>query len=626
MAGSLVNYYVLLGINPDADQQAIAAALDAAQARINKERLYPNRHQWVEMMDQYLARAREALTDPIRRAAYDEELTLQETSAAGDASPLDDVMEIDPPHTFYAGDTDLAYTVAALARKLDTDWPRAQQEIEKQRLEGMLRYVGYGRRNQQRYDDLGDAIARLREQLSKSHRNQLVESVIVRCDSSVERSLAQLNGSPPGMLELSGLSMRPDRASQTTVKLSHAGPRGCLFGHVWVEENWARIIAPEVTQTTVRGQQHSACWFELVPPASLELTLKFESEQLLQLTRPGVHELHISVLSQPETAHETLQTYTLPISLTTIPAKAVFAEQVVALPTVRRGDVARVAVTLTNSGEEPLNAMLARTSDSAISASPGLLKDGGQVEITVNTGAIREGSAYEKSIAYRADGDTPEVTLRVKGEVLPTPWQHIFREQSIRDRLALGLLAALVPLLLSLFPFASGSEAPNWFYWICAALVLAGGSVWVTRVIAHSIVRHMQASGNTAVSDASVPWRNLLLGVGIGTGVGTVLVALLPLGVTSKIALLTWTAVIVALAWGAFAHEQLAIFSRPKATLLTSKPLADRMSSNVRAFVKLSAATAGLVVGGILIAQLLSGQVAWLPVVLFALCVLVVLP
>jgi len=300
----------------------------------------------------------------------------------------------------------------------------------------------------------------------------------------------------------------------------------------------------------------------------------------------------------------------MPISITPIPANASFEPARVTLPVARRGAKLSTTARLVNKGEAPLNAQRALPRDSDVAIDQTLEDAGGEVRVTVDTSRLPYGAAFSKSIRYTADGDTPAVTLEVEGELLPTAWQHLFRLQPARDRITLAGVFALYALCLG--PILAGMLNANALFLVLSGLLLVGGALGVTRVTARSVVRHIRASGDTNVSDASIPWAWLLVGVGGLVAVLALVLALIPQEPWQKAFWLTGLGALVAAAWGFSLNEELAIYKRKPTTsrvvMGTPKPLTGAWKS---------LATVGLVilfVAGLLFAPGLVGSLLLLSV------------
>lgn len=616
MNTEFVDYYELLGIDPHVDQDAIIEAIANARHSVDKERLYPHKHQWVEQMDFWIERAEATLLDPVSRGRYDEERERHYDSLREQQATSDELLMIDPPapYVFYADDPDPAYTVPGLAHKFDADLhdtggKQAIEDIRQHTVESMLRYVGFGQANQQRYEALAEKIAQLRERLAESHPLQMLESVIALCDATIPPPQARLQELDSGESALPSVSLRPDRDGHIILRVSHGGPRGCLFGYIWVEDAWARISSPPPGSITSTGRELPAVWFELLPAAHAEITLAFDASQLMQLTRPAQHRLRLGLVAQLGTSHENRSFFSLPVDITPIPPKAVFEPAVLVLPIVRRGQPATASAALANKGELPLEASLVTTSDNNISVRPSFLPDAATLSITVDTSGLPYGGHYEKTVVYHANGDNPEVTLRIEGETLPTALQHIVRQQPLRDRVTLALLAALAPVVLSPFTLYSTNNAVGWIFWAFWGVLIAAGTAGVVAWTTLRLIGHAQAAGDQGVSQATVPWQ-LLLTAAAGCGIfATLLLALLPLPADAKIAVIFWILAFLAATWGFFAKEDLRIYAL-KGRPSQGASLTGRLSTDTRQTLKVLLVFADAITAGIVVIQLTTGNSA----------------
>lgn len=526
------DYYKFLKIDPSADEQTIQAAFATARKKIEEVSLYPSYHKWVIETRPILTEAIEHLGDPARRQAYDTQRTLYYEEVRRSAADLDDhILWLDPPYIFYTDDPDPAYTISALAHKFDADWSPAMADINDQGLETTLHYIGQSLNNPQPYERLRQQIRQLRETHGAAHTRQMLESVIVLCDDTIERPVARINGQALEDVVIAPVVRRPDQPATISFQVEHGGPRGVLFGYLWLEETWGEITTPPLEQVTLDSQQRKVARFELAESVKQNVMVTIQPAQLMKLQRPAHYSLTLHLRLQPDTAHETRQQITLSLDLTTIPAKAQWTPSVIRLPTVRRGQPVSGVSALTNQGEQPLNARCSLVSDRSLVVTPLLLPAGGQVQVTVDTRGLREGSHYQQWIKFQADGDVPEITLQVEGEILPTAFQHLFRQKSSEKRLQSALGLGLAGAALSLFTLLATS---GWFFWLLWILVTVLLTTSLAASATRSIITHIQAAGNTSITPASVPWDRFYLGVGGATALLSLTLAIAPLDPGTK--------------------------------------------------------------------------------------------
>lgn len=577
MADTLVDFYEFLGVGSTADLSAILAAIQSSRDRVRDEMKYPDRHIWASAMLTQLDRAAAAFATDDSRQRYDAALREQRAIASqhGDDEDDedDDLLLIDPPYVFATGDTDLAYTVPALARKLDADPERGLKAIRDGSVQAMLRYVGYSRPNRKRFDALADAIDRLQRAIPIERNAQLLEQVIILCDASIEQPELLVNEDLASgtRCEIATLRARPDHDTTCTLALQHGGPRGYLFGMAWVEDTWGVIASPTAVSATVKGAKRQVVALDMGLGRLFQVNLKLPSAQLLKLSRPGRHDLHVAVLLQPGTEHERLVHIVAPVELVAIPGKAAFEPAQARTPMVFRGNRVTVHAALQNKGDLPLQAVFAQSSAPDTTASPRTLADTGQVDVEINTAAMPFGSRFERRVTYRASGDHPEATCEIVGEILPTAFQQLFRQRSVWKRVALAGGVGLSALFLGLLTLTLGFGILLWIVWVA---LIAGASAGAAWWIAPRVAGHMRASGVEVKYATVFPQRALLLTAG-GVGAVVALLAMIPpFAVGTKLTLVMSLLLLIGAAWGFFLE---AVSDKP---LSAGTASAARASSN----------------------------------------------
>lgn len=550
MMESFEDYYKFLEIDPSSDRSDIQIALDRAQKKIEEARLYPDLHRWAMLAKRMAEGAAEHLLEPSKRQAYDAQRAQYHAQLRVSVATFDaQILWLDPPYIFYTDDPDPATTVPALARKLDTDWTRAIEEINDQGIELMLRHVGRRTSNLQPYERLRQQISRLRESLGTLHQRQMLESVIVLCDETIERPRAQLVGQAPDDFSVKPVARRPDQTAVLTCQLEHGGPRGVVFGYLWLEEPWAQITMPSLEYLSVDGQRLRAARFEIVGAEKQDIAVSIQPAELMKLSRSARHTLTVKLCLQPDTAHETHAEVKLSVDVTLIPARAEFTPPVLTLPPVRRGQPVSGTSSLVNKGEQPLNARYSNVSDQSVAVTPTVLPSGGQIEVSIDTHDLREGSRYQKWARFRADGDVPELTLVVEGELLPNAVQHFFRQRTASERFQLAMGGGLAGMGLSLVTFLASLGVFFWFFWIQIAAFLTAK---VAGSVARRVIKHRQAGGKAPITLDSFAWSRLYLGIGGLTTVFLLILAFLPLDLGSKTLICLPFFALVGACWGFF--------------------------------------------------------------------------
>lgn len=552
------DYYKFLGVASDANLDAIRAAIANWREQNKRDRVHPELHLDVDRREARLTQAEQILLAADQRRVYDEEYT-RRVAQQGDG-----LLWLEPEFVFDASDNAPALTVPSLAVKLDDDWPRAIEAVRSRAVEQMLHYVRPRQpaAKQPRYTALENEIGRLRATLGEKRPYQMLESTIVLCDARLPRPDGRVDGQPIEGAALKEQRVRPDQPQTARFRLRRATEvRGCLFGYAWVEDGWASITNPAPENFTVDGKTKRGSYFELVGDGEVEFTLSMPSPGLMALKRPETHNLRIVFDLQPATSHYHVARSHMPVAITTIPAKAAFEPARLTLPIARRGAKLSATARLINNGEAPLNAHRALPADPDVMVDDALDGVGGEVHVTLDTSRLPYGKPYQRTVRYTADGDTSSVSLQLDGELLPTPWQHLFRLQPARDRFTLaGVFAlfalALGPILAGLLSSSSTALA------IVCGLAITAGALGVARVIPRRIVRHIRASGETGVTEASIPWTPILVGAGAVVGAIAIVIALLPWDPGLKAYTYSVLGALIAAAGGFFFNEDLAVYPR----------------------------------------------------------------
>lgn len=552
------DYYKFLGVASDASLDAIRAAIVVWREQNKRDRVHPELHLDVDRRDARLTQAEQILLATDQRRAYDEEYT-RRIALQGDG-----LLWLEPEFVFDASDNAPALTVPALAVKLDDDWPRAIEAVRSRSVEQMLHFVRPRQPapKQPRYTALENEIGRLRATLAEKRPYQMLESIIVLCDARLPRPEGRVDGRPIEGATLTEQRVRPDQPQTARFRVRRATEvRGCLFGYAWVEDSWASITNPASESFTVDGKTKRGSYFELVGDGEVEFTLSMPSPDLMALNRPESHRLRIVFELQPATSHYHVTRCHMPVAITPIPAKAAFEPAQLTLPIARRGARLSATARLINNGEAPLNAHRALPADPDVTVDDTLDGTGGEVHVTLDTSRLPYGKSFQRTVRYTADGDTSPVTLQLDGELLPTPWQHLFRLQPARDRFTLAGVFALFALAFG--PILTGLLSPSStaLAFVCG-LAITMGALGTARVIPPRIVRHIRASGETGVTEASIPWNPILIGTGAAAGAIAIVIALLTWDPWLKAYTYSVLGALIAAAWGFFFNEDLAIYPR----------------------------------------------------------------
>lgn len=552
MANTFVDFYEFLGVAPTADLGAIRAAIQSWRARVQAEMSYPDRHIWASAMLAQLDRAAAVFATEDTRQQYD--AALREHLAAlsqREDDIYDDLLLFDPPYIFERGDTDLAYTAPALARKLDADPERGLKAIRDGSVQAMLRHVGYARPNRKRFEALADAIDRLQRSIPAERNAQLLEQVIILCDATIEQPELLVNDElvSESRCEVASQRVRPDHTTTLTLTFQHGGPRGQLFGLVWIEDTWGVIASPPSVSATVKGVKRQVVALDMSLGRQFELSLKLPSAELLKLSRPARHDLHVTVLLQPGTEHERPAHIVAPVELVAIPGKAAFEPAQTTTPMVLRGKRVTVQAALRNQGDLPLQAVFARSSAPDTTASPQMFADTGRVDVVIDTADMPFGSRFKRRVTYRASGDHPEATCEIAGEILPTAFQQMFRQVSVWKRVAIAGGVGLSALFLGLLTLTLGRSAALWIVWVA---LLAGASAGAAWWIALRIAGHMRASGANVKHATIFAQRELLLTAGGAGAAVALLVVIPPFVISTKLTLVMTLLVLIGAAWGFF--------------------------------------------------------------------------
>jgi hypothetical protein len=390
----------------------------------------------------------------------------------------------------------------------------------------------------------------------------------------VERPELTINGSVLNEAQLDPLVVRPDRDAVLTLSLAHRGERGCLFGYVNVLDDWGRLVSPRAVQITwlagadtAISQSSEQAYFALRPGQALQAQISLPAQRLLTLPRPAEHPLHVEFVTQFGMEAQRSETLVCPVQILLRPAYLVIEPAEAAIAPVRRGVNATTTGNVRNTGELLLNAKFAKRSDDTITVAPRELPNGGEIAVEIDSLSIPYGAEFEKTVWFAADGDVDSAAFTVRGAVLPTAFQAVFRQQPARDRVVLALLGGTVGALVSLGTNIAFAYPWFWTLWLAFAGALAAGTTyWVVK----HIVKYIQASGETNFTMASVNWP-WVISVAAGTTVALgLIVALSKTGETEKALAMFYLLSAIGATVGFFFNDTWAFATRPAQTRVSA--------------------------------------------------------
>jgi hypothetical protein len=295
------------------------------------------------------------------------------------------------------------------------------------------------------------------------------------------------------------------------------------------------------TSAPVKTPEHvptnKAVYFEFMDeratltPHQATLVTQPHAQTLLTMSRPETHFLTLNFLFQPGTVQEWQARVKAPFAVTLIPAKAVFDPATVVVPGLsRKGEPVRVAAVLRNEGEQPLQARVMPPPTGVLppdrkGVSVTFTPDGRAipVEILIDTKDMSTGTKYQKTVLFEDNGDNKVAQLSIEGELYPSALQAFYRMRSGRSRLSLAVGLAIIVSLLDLLPVFLMSPV---VFWVFSAIIVIGAALGLTAMIARNVVRCIQRSGDKQISFASIPWKPLLISVGVGATIYALVVGL----------------------------------------------------------------------------------------------------
>lgn len=598
------DYYGYLGILRTSDMQEIKDTLTRQRAKLQIDSLDPAKYLEVSRKKAILDRIEAILTDPAQKDVYDKQLE------AADNTVLDLVGDGVSGYSFSLDDPDPCDTVPGLARKLDKNWEHAARadaitssaalfQVESNTLSDALRYEGSnasirelgagaspeeGEQLRLRYVQLAERIDEYHQRYG-NHPLPLLEATITSLDKYIEHPVAQI--AAPGQTSfailadngdamLPATTVRPDAPQAAQIVLRQGASRGCLFGYCWIEDSWGRLSSREpetrgpVTPPVGLPTSH-VVYFELMSdnavniPHQITLLAQPLAAELLKRSRPAVYELKLRFLCQPGTTQAWSSQIKVPIAVTLIPVKAAFEPAYIELPSLaRRGEVLTVSSVIRNKSQETqenrrTQPILAQLSPS----SPGMATEASQdisvsfvpggedipVEVTIDTRAFRQGERYHKEVVFETDGDNKVARLVIEGTLYPSGFQAFFRRRKAGVRFLIAAAFALGMLLLGLL--GAATLPPLLFGLLCGVLII-GASLGLSAWIARSMVRYIEGSGDKQITYDSIPWRPLLISVGVVGAICALLIGFVSGDSGSRDTRFVLTLMFLAAVWGFF--------------------------------------------------------------------------
>ncbi|HZO71762.1 MAG TPA: hypothetical protein VFB60_06130 [Ktedonobacteraceae bacterium] len=530
---SFINYYEHLDVQVDAPVEQVQAAFDTLVSRtlerlnnpLTMQNALYTQNVILPGIQQHLLSGQEA------RDAYNQQLAAVQQHLAtrgewADDEGLDD--ELSRPFFFdpFDGyDTEApAFTLRQIAHKLDSEWPQTVSWM----LDASDRnhvFVGFLNMVAGR-PGLAKKIEAIIAAVSdkKMPTNEGIERCINILDPEIERPVARLSSPQFDGQVFEAGEFISDLAATTELLLTHEGSRGCTFGTIESRSPWVKFRngAARVRFALMPdGTDPSIGLSEVKIPLYL---------QVRDLERNADHSANLVIRIENFAA-----VYEVPvclhISIAPLPPRVSFVppaseQHPLMLKTVLQGEMARATITVKNAGDEQLDPLVGyiTSNEQGVSVTPTRFGADEQLTLSIDTARHPRGKIYDVvfNIRYapssRAIGPT---TLHVRGEILPTFWQSLFRARSAGERVGTGCVTGIAGSVAGLvIGSIAASHAGGWFLLLLAVPALL---VWLTRWLTKIILFHLQLAGNTKARIEQIP-PGMLWGIPGATGLLLVIV------------------------------------------------------------------------------------------------------
>jgi len=530
---SFVNYYEALGVTEDADTADIEEALEHYEESMTFQLNNPLTMQsaryavntLVPAIRQYL------LSGQAARQQYDQQLTefkRQQQNQKGEPDELPDEEGLDllirqpfffDPYDGYDTETP-AYTLRAIAQRLDTEWERARSWITDTSaathpLVGYLTHAALRLRLGERVEEITQAIA-LRNGKGMNP-DEAIERCIMLLNPLVEHPHVGVQELREGGNLFHAGTFLPDHPATSALTLYHTGSRGCAFGTVESKTPWLTF---QSRQPTMRFALMPESTTPRIDPTHIKIPLHFDVHSLAHNTSHTA-ELCIRMENCDPPVELPLQVL---IYIPALPPRVIFDSPTtvpLSLGTTRRGQRITITVIPHNTGDEkhiPLTAQIT-SDDAGANAEPACFHDREPVTLTIDTSTRPPGSSYDVTfhINYHlTPGASGPTTLHLQGEILPTIWQSMLRTKALRKRLVPGSIVLLMGIVWfgSLGVIIASRTLATLFFFCVLPLCLLG----VAHLSIDALLPHIQRSGHFTIHKRELShWIRWTIPLGTGS-------------------------------------------------------------------------------------------------------------
>ncbi len=524
------NYYEYLNVPQNAAQEIVENALReltiTTQARLNNQLTMEIARQ---MMNETIPAIQHyLLSDERVRAEYDRQLVASQQRAANhdelpDNEGLDEILRLPfffDPYEGYDIETP-AFSLRQVAQKLDTEWLRAREWIT-DTSDDVHVFVGFltdvaGRQHlAQRMEEIIQAVSPAHD--VRMDINEGIERCINMLDPRIDRPAVHIyNSSFDGKVLWAG-EFISDQPASVDLILGHYGIRGCTFGTIESRTEW---VVFQNDQPDVHFHLMPEGTDPQIGPSEIKIPLLFQLSRL-ERNKEHVAQLLLRIENRdPVIAVPILvKILVLPLPPRVRFEPAAAADAPLWAGVSLRGTAAQAVIMPRNMGDEhlvPLSAYIS-TNEPGASGDPALFNANKPITFTIDTTNRPIGKQFE--VVFHVNyGATPgamgPTTLHVQGEVLPTAWQSMLREESGSTRAGVGFVAGLIGfVLLGVIGIGLSNHAG-----IAVLLFLAIPIMYVIviRLIAATLVEHIQRSGHKMSMQKVPAWILWWLPLGLGT-------------------------------------------------------------------------------------------------------------
>jgi hypothetical protein len=528
---SFVNYYEVLEVTEDADTADIEEALEHYEESMTFQLNNPLTMQSARYAINTLIPAirQHLLSGQATRQHYDQQLTefkrQQSQMSEQDELPDDEGLDllIRQPFFFdpYDGyDTETpAYTLRAVAERLDAEWARARSWITDtsaatHSLVGYLTHAALRPRLGARVEEITQAVTSRNGR--GMHPDEAIERCIMLLNPPVERPRVGVQELREGGSMFHAGSFLSDHSAASALTLYHTGRRGCAFGTVESRTPWLTL---QSRQPTMRFALMPESTDHRISPSQMKIPLHFD---VRSLAHNASHTADLIIRMENNNPPIELPIQVL-IYIPALPPRVVFdppATTPLSLGSTRRGQLVKTVVMPHNVGDEEHIPLVAQISsdDAGANAEPACFHDGEPVTLTVDSGTRPYGSNYHVTFHinyHMTPGASGPTTFHLYGEILPTVWQSMLRTKALRKRLS----ASGITLLVGLVWFGSlagiiASHTLAALIFFCALPFCLSGATYLSI---DALLPHIQRSGYFSLQKRNIsPWIRWVFPLGTG--------------------------------------------------------------------------------------------------------------